>query len=150
MDRTFSALIVAVQCSLFSHAATYYVATNGSDSNPGTQLAPFRHMSRAASAARRPGDTVLVMDGTYDNEGQLASAGGGGSVVTLNYSGSSGKPISFRALHRGKAILDAMSTSQVMCTGAWAYFDLKNASFIVIQGFVIQHGCYNGIRSNDN
>src|SRR5580704_4147801 len=140
MVRTFLILFVTFQ---YSQAATYYVATNGSDSNPGTQLAPFRHLSKAAAAANRPGDTVLVLDGTYDNEGRIANTGGGGSVVTLNYSGSSQKPITFRALHRGKAILDGMNTSSATCGGAWAYFDLKNAAYIVIQGFVIQRGCYN-------
>jgi uncharacterized protein (TIGR03437 family) len=109
---------------------------------------PFRHVSKGASAARQ-GDTIVVMDGTYDNEGVLAGSSGSGSVVTLTHSGSSQQPITFRAQHRGKAILDAGNSSTGSCNGAWAYFDLKNASFIVIQGFVIQRGCYNGIRSND-
>ncbi len=129
-------------------ATTYYVSTSGSDSNSGKQASPFRHLSKAASAARQ-GDTVVVMDGTYDNEGAIASPGGNGSVVVLRNSGSEGKPITFRAQHRGKAILDAGNSSTTACQGAWAYFDLKDSSFIVIQGFVIQNGCYNGIRSND-
>jgi len=147
MRRLFFVLILA---GISSYAATFYVSTAGNDSNAGTQLAPFRHLSRGASAAQRPGDTVVVMDGTYDNEGAIAVDGGGGSVVTLRYSGSNGKPITFRAQHRGKVILDASNSSTLSCQGAWAYFDLKNAAFIVIQGFVIQRGCYNGIRSNDN
>ena len=134
----------------YSHASTYYVSTGGNDSNPGSARAPFRHLSKAATAARHPGDTVLVMDGTYDNEGVLATLAGGGSVVNLNYSGTEQKPIAFRAINRGKVILDAMSTSPFGCNGAWAYFDLHNASYIVIQGFVIQRGCYNGIRSNSH
>jgi hypothetical protein len=43
-----------------------------------------------------------------------------------------------------------MNTSTTTsCNGASAYFNLKNASFIVIQGFVIQRGCDSGIQSND-
>jgi uncharacterized protein DUF1565/purple acid phosphatase-like protein len=130
----------------FAMAATYYVATTGSDSNAGSQAAPFRHLTKAAATATQAGDTVIVMDGTYDNEGVVAP----NFVVTLYYSGTAGNPITFKAQNRGKAILDSMNTSATTtCNGASAYFDLKNASFIVIQGFVIQLGCDSGIQSND-
>lgn len=134
----------------YGDASTYYVSTAGNDSNSGSARTPFRHLSKAAAAARHPGDTVLVADGTYDNEGVLATLDGGGSVVNLNYSGTQNNPITFRAINRGKVILDAMNTSPFGCNGAWGYFDLKNASYIVIQGFVIQRGCFTGIRSNDH
>src|SRR5882762_10688246 len=138
-----SVLTLLGQCA---SAATYYVATTGSDSNPGTLASPFRHLTKAAATATQPGDTVIVMDGTYDNEGVVAP----NLVVILYYSGTSGNPITFKAQNRGKAILDAMNTSTTTsCNGASAYFNLKNASFIVIQGFVIQRGCDSGIQSND-
>jgi hypothetical protein len=57
-----------------AQGAVYYVATAGSDSNSGTQSAPFRHLSKAALTATQPGDTVIVADGTYDNEGVVARA----------------------------------------------------------------------------
>jgi parallel beta helix pectate lyase-like protein/purple acid phosphatase-like protein len=137
-------LTVLGQCA---SASTYYVSTSGNDSNAGTQSAPFRHLSKGAAAATQPGDTVIVMDGTYDNEGQVAP----NYVVTLYYSGTSGNPITFQAQHRGMAILDSMNTSTTTaCNGAYSYFNLYNASFIVIQGFVIQRGCNEGIHSNDN
>lgn len=129
-------------------AATYYVSVDGRDGNRGSEQAPFRHLSRAASAARHPGDTVVVLDGTYDNEGVVTTPESVRSVVSLENSGTAGRPITFRALHRGRAILDAGSTSPSGCNGAWAYFDLRNSSWIVIEGFVIRHGCFNGIRSN--
>jgi len=128
-------------------AATYYVATTGSDSNPGTASAPFRHLSKGAAAATNPGDTVIVMDGTYDNEGQIDP----NYVVTLNFSGAAGNPITFKAQNRGKAVLDSMNTATgTTCNGAYSYFNLRNAAFIVIQGFVIQRGCHEGIHSNDS
>jgi hypothetical protein len=128
-------------------AATYYVATTGSDSNPGTASAPFRHLSKGAAAATNPGDTVIVMDGTYDNEGQVSP----NYVVTLNFSGAAGNPVTFKAQNRGKAVLDSMNTATgTTCDGAYAYFNLRNAAFIVIQGFVIQRGCHEGIHSNDS
>ncbi len=142
---TFLLITMALLCS-FGSAATYYVSTAGSDSNPGTQTAPFRHLTKGAATATQPGDTVIVMDGTYDNEGVVEP----NFVVTLYYSGTPGNPITFKAQNRGKAILDSMNTSTTTtCNGAAAYFNLHNAAFIVIQGFVIQRGCDSGIQSND-
>jgi Protein of unknown function (DUF1565) len=137
-----SVLTLFCQCA---SAATYYVATTGSDSNPGTQSAPFRHLSKAALTATQPGDTVIVMDGTYDNEGVVAPT----IVVILSYSGTAGNPITFRAQNRGKAILDSMNSSTTTsCDGASAYFGLKSVSYILIQGFVIQRGCDSGILTD--
>src|SRR5207253_2589358 len=42
----------------------FTVAPTGSDVNRGTAAEPFRTIQRAADAAR-PGDTVLIEDGTY-------------------------------------------------------------------------------------
>lgn len=136
-------LLFAVALNAFG--ATYYVATTGNDSNPGTQSSPFRHLSKGAAVARAS-DTVVVMDGTYDNEGAVAP----NYVVTLQSSGSQGNPITFMAQNRGQAILDAMNTATgTVCNGASAYFNLLNASFVTIQGFVIQRGCDEAIHSND-
>jgi hypothetical protein len=137
-----AALLLTVHCAM---AATYYVSTAGSDSSAGSQAAPFRHLTKAAATATQPGDTVIVMDGTYDNEGVVAP----NFVATLYYSGTSGNPITFMAQNRGKAILDAMNTSTTTtCNGASSYFNLANAAFIVIQGFVLQRACDQGIQSN--
>ena len=148
--RSWRVLVLTSVLTLFGQcasAATYYVATTGSDSNPGTASAPFRHLSKGAAAATNPGDTVIVMDGTYDNEGQIDP----NYVVTLNFSGAAGNPITFKAQNRGKAVLDSMSTATgTTCNGAYSYFNLRNAAFIVIQGFVIQRGCHEGIHSNDS
>lgn len=45
-------------------AAELYVATTGSDSNPGTRTAPFKTIARAAQAAQ-PGTVVHVAPGVY-------------------------------------------------------------------------------------
>ncbi len=44
--------------------ATLFVATNGSDANPGTETLPFRTISYAVSRLA-PGKTLLVKGGTY-------------------------------------------------------------------------------------
>ena len=143
----FCSAILAVLLAGSSSAATYYVSVTGDDANPGTQDAPFRRISRAVSAAAQPGDTVIVMDGTYDNEGALAPR----YVVNLVHSGLQGLPITIKAQNRGQAILDSSASSQsLVCDGASAYFNLGDASYIVIQGFVIQRACDEGIHSNGN
>lgn len=136
----FLSAIVAAQ------GATYYVSTTGSDGNAGSASAPFQHVSKGVAAATNPGDTVIVMNGTYGNEGVVEP----NFVVTLNHSGAAGNPITIMAQNRGGAVLDSQNTSTTTtCNGAAAYFNLYNASFIVIQGFVIQNACDSGIQSND-
>jgi hypothetical protein len=49
---------------------TYYVATNGSDSNPGTLAQPWLTIQHAANAAVA-GDTVTVEPGTYATAGPI-------------------------------------------------------------------------------
>jgi len=48
-------------------AATYYVATNGSDANPGSEASPWRTIQMAANMLRA-GDTVLIKQGVYQEK----------------------------------------------------------------------------------
>jgi len=57
-----------------AHAATYYVATTGNDSNAGTEAAPFKTIARGSQAIAA-GDTMLIRGGTY-NETMLHSQNG--------------------------------------------------------------------------
>lgn len=128
------------------NATTYYVATSGSDSNSGSQGAPWASFGKAASVAVG-GDTVLFGSGTYGNGGVVAP----GYVVTLTHSGSTNAWITFQSVVRGGAILDSGNTStSSTCNGAAAYINLYNAAFVVIRGFVIQHACDSGIQSNNS
>src|SRR5262249_31357167 len=43
---------------------TYYVSPTGSDSNPGSEAAPFKTIQKAADIVN-PGDAVIVEDGVY-------------------------------------------------------------------------------------
>ncbi len=132
-----------------AQGATYYVSTTGSDSNPGTESAPFASVSVGVAAAQ-PGDTVIVENGTYGNEGVVASTGSGDSVVNMNNAGTSGNPITIEAQNRGEAILNAASTTTgpLGCAGAWSYFDLSNTAYVVVQGFVLENSCVNGFHIN--
>ena len=47
-----------------AHATTYYVATNGNDSHPGTNAQPFRTIKEGVRSLSA-GDTLFVKAGTY-------------------------------------------------------------------------------------
>jgi len=125
-------------------SATYYVAPDGDDSRAGTLNAPFRTLMQGATVAG-PGDTVMVRDGRYGHESAVTGGDGANfaaSPVVLNRSGTPSAWITFQAEHKGAAVLDC----EMVCD---SYINLLNASYIVIQGFVITRGYKEGIHSND-
>ena len=86
-----SAIYVALWISLVVspspiHAATYYVAKTGSDTNPCTSSAPCLTISRGVAKAQAPGDNLVVKAGTYTvtpnsrSEGLSTSASGTASA----------------------------------------------------------------------
>jgi len=77
-------------------AATYYVATNGSDINPGTNAQPWATFSKAMTILQ-PGDTLLIKDGTYYQS------------LDVTISGTAGNPITIKAENDGQAIVDGQS-----------------------------------------
>lgn len=80
----FVILLLAVSQS--ANAATYYVAKNGSDNNPGTESEPWLTILRATWVGTLvAGDTVYIKEGQYDED------------VWINISGSEGKLITFQA-----------------------------------------------------
>ena len=79
---------------------TYYVATEGNNSNPGTLPQPFRTVSKAVSAAQA-GDTIYVRGGTYNLS----------DTVELNKSGAEPSRINLWAYENELPILNASSVS---------------------------------------
>src|SRR3954463_6628037 len=74
---------------------TLIVATNGSDSAPGTLAQPLRTVQRAVDLAK-PGDTVAVRGGTYaltDN-------------ITITSSGTASQPIALGAYQGERVVID--------------------------------------------
>src|SRR6185437_9491957 len=76
---------------LLSH--TWYVATAGSNTNPGTLAQPFKTIQYAADAAKA-GDTVDVMGGVYRE------------TVTVHNSGAAGAPIIFQPFDTTPVTID--------------------------------------------
>ena len=67
-------------------ADALYVSPSGSDQASGTRQAPFQTLAKAGATAE-PGDTVVLLAGTY---------GALGVTQDMKHSGSAGAPITFR------------------------------------------------------
>jgi len=80
--RIASATILTLAAACSCPAATYYVATTGSDSNFGTLSAPFATVNRALTAMV-PGDTVFIRGGTYVQSVTAAKSGTASLRLTI-------------------------------------------------------------------
>ena len=96
-------------------SGVFYVATNGSDSNPGTLSQPWRTIAKAANMLQ-PGQTVYIRGGTYNE--QLSPPG----------SGSAGNYITFAAYPGETPVLNVTSGTAV---------DLNSRSYIVVDGLTL-------------
>ncbi|MFN3792366.1 choice-of-anchor Q domain-containing protein [Massilia sp.] len=92
-----------------------YVATTGSDSNPGTKARPFKTINKAASVAKA-NTTVHVAPGTYYGN------------VTTRLSGTSSAPIRF--------VSDTKWGAKIVGSGKEVMW-LNNGSHVEINGFDI-------------
>lgn len=80
--------------------ATYYVATDGNNFNNGLSSSNAFATITYASRQAKPGDTILVEDGTY-------SLGNGGWLgdAAISSSGAPGQRITYKAMNKWKAKL---------------------------------------------
>lgn len=102
---------------------TYYVsAEKGSDANPGTEDKPWKNISKAINSLK-PGDTVLIMNGTYHERMEYPYKN-----WKINTSGKPGEYITYRAYpgHNPKLKVDTI-------TG----FCVEGASYIEIDGLEV-------------
>lgn len=116
----------ASNASNTSGPTTYYASPDGKDANPGTMDSPWRTIQRAKRVLK-PGDALLLADGEYP-----------GGVI-FNTPGASGSPITFKAINPGRAILRGDQTHQD------DVFMVREASWVVIDGLVLQNAARNGI-----
>ncbi|HVX77216.1 MAG TPA: Ig-like domain-containing protein [Bradyrhizobium sp.] len=101
---------------------TYYVSSEiGNSGNAGTSAdAPLATLQEAADLVK-PGDTVLVMNGTYTGPSY-------GNVLNITTSGTASAPITFEAAPGQTPIIDS--------SGCWNAIDIQ-ASYIVVKGFTV-------------
>ena len=103
-------------------AKNIYVKTSGNNASSGLTEALAKLSIPGAQAIALPGDTVVVMDGTYfAGTGQFA-------YLTSANSGTAGNYITYKAQHKGMAIIDGNLTTDY---GLFCY----GVSYINIEGF---------------
>lgn len=122
MRHILTALVVVTLASM-SFGATYYVATNGSDSNPGSSSLPWATIQYAVDHIAA-GDTILVRAGSY-------------AGARIENSGTSGAPKTLTVETPGTVTLNALSP--VARHSGIIEVENYNAavSYWVVQGFTI-------------
>ena len=113
-----------------AHAATYYVATTGDNSNPGTEAQPFRTIAHAVNTMVA-GDTTYVRGGTYSGHVRFRRSGRvQAPIKLLNYPGEN--PI----IDFGKTPATVTSEDMILLQSG------RNTpiGWITIEGFEIQRG----------
>ena len=64
--RVITTVAILISYGAFSQSEYYVSGSLGSDSNAGTESAPFQSINKGISMLN-PGDTVYVMEGVYTN-----------------------------------------------------------------------------------
>jgi Right handed beta helix region/Protein of unknown function (DUF1565) len=123
----YSIFVLLLACAIQSSGqvnSSFYVSTEGNDSNPGTETAPWRTVQHAADTARG-GSTVNVRGGVYEE------------LVSINASGNASDGfITFRRYPGETAILDA---EHFIPSGRQAVLTIHNQSYVRIEGFEIRN-----------
>ena len=130
-----------------ANADDYYVATDGSDSNPGTITQPWQHIAWATCggsygcpiATNNPnklkaGDTLYIRAGTYNEYNiKFANSGASGNLITIKgYTGET-------------AIIDGGFTDgSGLSWGAVIFID--NNHYITLDGLTIKRGLRANVR----
>lgn len=115
-----SLFVLPVPCA---RASDIYVATTGSDANPGTQDAPFLTISRADAAAH-PGDTIHVAPGIY----QVNAPGAQDAGIKAKQSGIASARITY--------VSTVKRAAKIVLSGTGIAWNSKG-SYVDIDGFDI-------------
>ena len=110
---------------------TYHVSPSGNDKNPGTYLLPLRTIQAGINKAY-PGDTVMVLAGTYNEQ------------LTFPRSGTSGFPITVRGEVDSKGNPLAIIDNTTPVTGAWTAAPEVGSGVYKKVGFAPDIMLYNG------
>ena len=107
-----------------AQAATYYIAPDGNDGAAGTSTATAWRTFARAWQTLRAGDTLLLLDGTYNQS------------IAPTVNGTSGAPITVKALNDGKATIDGQGTLKPLNLGDGT----GGGNYFVIDGLVMRNG----------
>ena len=104
--------------------ATYYISGTGSDKNNGSsESQAFRSFGQVRKVLQA-GDTVLVMNGTYE--------GSGGAVLGINgLQGTAEHPTTIKAYPGATPVLQAHGNN-------WNAIGITGSSYVVIEGLTLR------------
>jgi hypothetical protein len=109
-----------------SQAATFYVSTQGSDNNPGSQASPWATLQHAVDSIV-PGDTILVTSGTYVGC-RIGIPGGPSSPKTLQAAPNAAVLINAPGpANRHNSIIEVENFSTTMTDWVIAGFEIENS-----------------------
>ena len=124
LSAIFFIVLPCISAAFGQTNSSFYVATTGDDSNPGTLAAPWRTIQHAADTARA-GSTVYVRGGIYEE------------LVSVKASGNASDGfITFRSYPDETAVLDAAHFNP---SGRSAVLTIQNKSYVRIMGFEIRN-----------
>ena len=86
-------------------ATEYWIATDGADTNAGTEAAPFKTIGAGLTKVK-PGVTLWVKAGTYPSAGTFE--------IGIRYSGTAAAPVTLQAAPGGRPVLDFSSQARGM------------------------------------
>lgn len=106
------------QVKLSNKTREIYVSKEGADTlSEGSYKKPYRSIQFAAKVAL-PGDTIIIADGVYYEPVYFSG-------------GKDGAPITFKAEHKGKTIIDGLKQHE-------ALFRIEKGTHVIIDGLLLQ------------
>ena len=126
---------ILISYGAFSQSEYYVSESLGSDSNAGTESAPFQSINKGISMLN-PGDTVYVMEGVYTNNNfgtvdpSTNTNMSNPHVVTVNKSGTEDAYITLRN-YPGH-------TPKIKFDGRGGIIISNNMNYIIIEGFEVE------------
>jgi hypothetical protein len=137
---TFSFILISI---ISVSAATYYVAPDGNNSNPGTKQQPFLTVQKAVDTAQA-GDRVSVGPGTYNETVCSKRAGAaGGPIVLDGQGGATVKQVTLK--HTYIHLQNFTVTGWTNRNSQLVYFD-RGASCCVVSNNVVDVNYARGVQ----